>query len=154
MDATAASMDGSKKLATSALDVCVSNSLGLSRWSYPVSFNWPPLIPTVLSLSRGEPNGTYWGSCESRKRRFVVSSNRLVMWSKESGVPYLESFNLTDRLSEGRIERNLFFSYLRGIPEPDGLQTQTQQTRLWDKIRQWPERLTWLTVWWCNFINH
>ena len=48
-----------------------------------------------MSLSKGEPKGTNCSSLGSRNSRFVVSSNRFVMWSSESGVPYLEFFSFS-----------------------------------------------------------
>lgn len=45
----------------------------------PVSFNCPPLMPTDMSLSRGDPNGMNCRSFLSRKSRLVVSSKRFVM---------------------------------------------------------------------------
>ena len=93
IDWTAASIDGSKSAATSALNTCCVSSVSealASTAAYPVSFSCPPRIPTVWSLSKGEPNGTNCISFRSRNSRFVVSSNRLVIWSRESGEPYRE----------------------------------------------------------------
>lgn len=60
-----------------------------------MSFNCPPRIPTAMSLSSGDPNGMNCRSLRSRKRRLVVSSKRLVMWSTASGVPYFEVFSFS-----------------------------------------------------------
>lgn len=58
--------------------------------THPDSFSCPFRIPTDMSLSSGEPNEMNCRSFFARKRRFVVSSNRFVMWSSESAEPYLE----------------------------------------------------------------
>ena len=76
------------------------------RWKYqanheethPVSFNWPPLMPTFESLSRGDQKGINCRSFLSRKSRFVVSSKRFVIWSTASGVPYFEFFSVSGEL--------------------------------------------------------
>jgi hypothetical protein len=81
-------MLGSKSAATSA----------------PVSLSWPERMPTAPSRSSGEPNATYCGSCASRNSRFVVSSNRRVMWSSESGVPYRLFASLLARNARARRE--------------------------------------------------
>ena len=63
--------------------------------THPVNFNCPPLIPTLKSLSRGDPNGINCSSFLSLNSRFVVSSNLRVMCSTASGVPYFEFFNFS-----------------------------------------------------------
>lgn len=97
IESTADSMEGSKSAATSALASILSGLgvNGLDCRAHPVSFSCPPRIPTVRSLSRGEPKGTNCSSLLSRNNRFVVSSNRFVMWSSESEVPYFEFFSFS-----------------------------------------------------------
>src|ERR1700722_13344997 len=101
MDATAASIEGSKKSATSFLTDCTklpNLCAKTAKDTHPDNFSCPLLIPTVGSLSRGDPNGMNCVSFLSRNNRFVVSSKRLVIWSNESSLPYLEflSFSAID----------------------------------------------------------
>ena len=53
-------------------------------------------MPTLKSLSKGEPNGTNCSSLLSRNSRLVVSSKRFVMWSRESDVPYFEFLSFSE----------------------------------------------------------
>lgn len=61
----------------------------------PVNLSCPPRIPTVMSLSSGDPKCTNCSSLLSRNSLLVVSSNRFVMWSSASRVPYLDAFNFS-----------------------------------------------------------
>jgi hypothetical protein len=105
IDVIAAWMDGSNSSATSVLGVYELRSQSGGKGTYPVSLRDPPRIPTERSLSSGEPKGTHWSPFLSRNNRLVVSSNRLVMCSMESAVPYLEflSFSVPGEVRLGLV---------------------------------------------------
>ena len=58
MELTAASMEGSNSVATSFLDLAAIKIYTCEKVAaYPVNFSWPFRIPTLESLSNGEPKG-------------------------------------------------------------------------------------------------